>query len=416
MEYTETKFESLYLNTYKDAYFLARNRVGENNALDIVHDAYISIANNMESIESDDHFKRYLLRTIINKCHDFEKKKKPEMFADSRTEEFDLEDFVEDEINIDYKPEQNFDYQELKTALNNILCTLPADQQSCIQLYYYNQYSIKEIAEILNVSENTVKSRLNYGKKKIKTEIELLDKKGVKLFSAAPALLLPWFFKENFAGMAIPKGLATGAKGIAPSINKSITKVGKKVMLSTSKKIIIGLVAVGLAVSGAVFMNQQASSPETEMLNGEKSLEAKKTTVCKNIPTEEVPVTQTLTFVMDRETNEIIEYTLVNDAPEVENGHEGVLEKAEWLDSLDYVDSSFVIDENNHRVSFTMVMDLTQDMDYMADQDDINFVDWQNSFRIFYDENSGKFIFDEAVLLSYVAETLYAIADTFECR
>ncbi len=63
-----------------------------------------------------------------------------------------------------------------------ILDHLPEDQRVVIGMFYYEEMSVKDIAQTLGVSENTVKSRLSYGRKKIKEQVMDLEKRGTKLF------------------------------------------------------------------------------------------------------------------------------------------------------------------------------------------------------------------------------------------
>lgn len=67
-----------------------------------------------------------------------------------------------------------------------ILDHLPEDQRVVIGMFYYEEMSVKDIAQTLGVSENTVKSRLSYGRKKIKEQVMDLEKRGTKLYNVAP--------------------------------------------------------------------------------------------------------------------------------------------------------------------------------------------------------------------------------------
>ena len=78
------------------------------------------------------------------------------------------------------------DQQEAKRLVMEILDHLPEDQRVVIGMFYYEEMSVKDIAQTLGVSENTVKSRLSYGRKKIKEQVMDLEKRGTKLYSVAP--------------------------------------------------------------------------------------------------------------------------------------------------------------------------------------------------------------------------------------
>ena len=65
-------------------------------------------------------------------------------------------------------PEATIDQKETSRLVKEILDVLPDEQRIVIGMFYYDQMSVSEIAEELECSENTVKSRLNYGRKKFR--------------------------------------------------------------------------------------------------------------------------------------------------------------------------------------------------------------------------------------------------------
>ena len=70
-------------------------------------------------------------------------------------------------------------------------------------MFHLEGYSIKDIATVLNCSENTVKSRLNYGRKNIKAKAEELQKKGYKLYSYTPMCLLVYLLMAERGNMIV---------------------------------------------------------------------------------------------------------------------------------------------------------------------------------------------------------------------
>jgi RNA polymerase sigma-70 factor (ECF subfamily) len=58
-----------------------------------------------------------------------------------------------------------------RTLMDEVL-SLPEKYRIVIHLYYFEEYKTKEIAEILKLSENTVKTRLSNGRKILKTKLE----------------------------------------------------------------------------------------------------------------------------------------------------------------------------------------------------------------------------------------------------
>ncbi|WP_303315514.1 RNA polymerase sigma factor [Flavivirga abyssicola] len=74
-----------------------------------------------------------------------------------------------------YKYEQNIaeveedDKEQLKNKLLQTIKKLPKDQQIVIKLFYVEDYSLKEIGDILNISVGTTKSRLFHAREKLKS-------------------------------------------------------------------------------------------------------------------------------------------------------------------------------------------------------------------------------------------------------
>ena len=109
---------------------------------------------------------------------------------------------------------------EFKEEIRRIIDSLPPEQSSAMMLYYYENYSVQDIAGIQGVSEGTVKSRLNYGRKAVQKKLEEYQKKtGYKVFGISIASLIAFMLGAEFAKVASTFGaaVATGAAGAAAS-------------------------------------------------------------------------------------------------------------------------------------------------------------------------------------------------------
>lgn len=125
-------------------------------------------------------------------------------------------------------PEEVFDNAETARMIGGIVDALPEAQRDCVLLYYYDEMSVKEIAEVLGASENTVKSRLNYARKTIKESVLDYEKKqGIRLHSLAPIPLLYYFLHMDAqacadagkAEQAVSKVMGQGAAASAASLS-----------------------------------------------------------------------------------------------------------------------------------------------------------------------------------------------------
>lgn len=77
--------------------------------------------------------------------------------------------------------EQLFDNrnEEIEKLINEILKTLKPEQEECVKAFYLDEKSYKEIAKELKLTENTVKSHIQNGKRKLKIELEKRNVKSV---------------------------------------------------------------------------------------------------------------------------------------------------------------------------------------------------------------------------------------------
>ena len=126
-------------------------------AEDITQDVFLILHSNPQDFESDEHMKAWLLRAAINKCKNYKKS-----FRVSRTDNID--DVSENQLKC------NFTLRDSEIREN--ISKLPQKYSSVIFLYYFEGYSIREIAEMLGKNENAVNSRLPRGRKKLKIELE----------------------------------------------------------------------------------------------------------------------------------------------------------------------------------------------------------------------------------------------------
>lgn len=125
-------------------------------AEDISQEVFLMLHEKPRSFNDDEHLKAWLLRSAINRCINYKKSWRQK----GRTE---LETVPEAAVS-----EDSTQARELREAV----AALPEKYSSVIFLYYYEGYSIKEIASILGKRESTVGSLLRRGREKLKIEIE----------------------------------------------------------------------------------------------------------------------------------------------------------------------------------------------------------------------------------------------------
>ena len=270
--------EDLYRLTYSSVYKTAKILIQEEDTvLDIVQDSYVKAFQSLDQLDSPENFRAWIRKIAANKAKDYLKKKKPILFSEMVNEDGEEVDFLDERL--DHYPELVMDRKETTRLMKQILDTLSEDQRLVIGMFYYEQMSVKEIAEALGCSENTVKSRLNYGRKKIEVQVKDLEKRGTKLYSLAPLpFLLSLFAMEASAAETPSAKVLSGitVKCAAGSPAAAGTAVGKAAAHAGAKaaagagakaltaKIIAGVLAAAVAGGGAMLALSSKDREEAE--------------------------------------------------------------------------------------------------------------------------------------------------------
>lgn len=173
--------EELYREYYVDVkYICSRYNLNDADSSDIAQETFIKAFDTISTLDNPEKFPAWLGRIASNKCIDLLRHNKTPLndtvSNDELMTEITDEGKTVEEIVID---------KEVKGIISDMISRLPSEQQITVFMYYYQDYSIKEIAAICGCSENTVKSRMHYARKFMRNEAEKLEDKGVKLRTQA---------------------------------------------------------------------------------------------------------------------------------------------------------------------------------------------------------------------------------------
>lgn len=226
----ENGFNFLYEETYKSKYYLALKYMqNEEAAKDVLQDAYIQAFRKLDTLENPEKFASWLGIIVANTAKNALQKKNPMLFSeivgDQEEEEFEYQ--IEDE-SIENQPEIAYSQRETQELVHELIDSLSEEQRMCILMFHIEGQSISEIAESLGCSENTVKSRLNYGRKNIKGKAEELQKKGYKLYGMAPVPFLLYLLKSEEHALAAQGMLETAGKAMASNIADKVAASGAR--------------------------------------------------------------------------------------------------------------------------------------------------------------------------------------------
>ena len=245
----------LYEQTSRRAYYLAKQLVkDEDQAQDIVQDAYVKVFTNLPLLEQVENFQGWLNTIVVNKSKDYLKKKKPMLFSQMVSEEDEGSELDFEDEGGYFSPDQKVDYAETKRLIQGMIDRLPQEQRMAIVLFYLEEMPVKQIARVMECSEGTVKSRLNYGRKAIKAQVLELEKKGTKLYCVPFIPFLYWLFRQQVLSTVVPGvvGKAAVAAGVAAAGKAGAASGGAAGAASRSA-------AAGAAVAGKTISAKAAA-------------------------------------------------------------------------------------------------------------------------------------------------------------
>lgn len=148
-------------------------------AMEATQKTFISMCRNLAGLQDIARFKPWLYKISVNYCREELRRKK-----NSRTTPFDNVWNHESENSPGWElsgnrldnPDRKLQHAELSDILQSALKELNEDQREVVIMKEYEGLKFREIAEVLNISENTVKSRMYYGLDSLK---KILERKNI---------------------------------------------------------------------------------------------------------------------------------------------------------------------------------------------------------------------------------------------
>lgn len=270
-------FDKLYKLTSNDVWFTCVSLLkDEENAKDIMQETYITAFLKLDTLKDEEKFCGWLTAIATNKSKNKLKGKVEYQIDD----EVLITEAETDELML---PEEYITKAEKRKVLLQIMeDTLSFNQYQVVLMFYFNELSIAEIAQALEISEGTVKSRLNSSRAKMKTAIEDYEKKsGDKLHGVVVVPFFTTIFKEEAKSLAVPnitiklpngqtlatsatKGIATGAKSTVSSIVKATataTVKTKVIAVVCGATILAGISAVGISILAGCNAEKEPTEP-----------------------------------------------------------------------------------------------------------------------------------------------------------
>ena len=150
-------FTKLILEIKDDLYKIARSRIYiETDIDDAVQETMIEAFRSMKKLKDNSKFKKWIIKILINKCNRIYRRKYKK---DVSIDECNLENFT-----------PTNDYKKIEDELNfySLIKNLKYEERLIIILYYKENYSVKEIKEMLHIKENTINTHLYRARQKLR--------------------------------------------------------------------------------------------------------------------------------------------------------------------------------------------------------------------------------------------------------
>lgn len=156
MRVLDTNIEGIYIK-YRDRVFAVGFNYFRNSmdADDVVQETFLKLLRSNKDFESEEHLRNWIMKVAVNEC-----KRVTLSSWFKRKESLD-----------DYADKLIFEEAGDRDLFENVM-RLPKNYRQVTHLFYYEGYSVKEIAGILGIRETTVTTRLSRARKKLKDQLK----------------------------------------------------------------------------------------------------------------------------------------------------------------------------------------------------------------------------------------------------
>lgn len=213
-------FEELYELYHKKVYAVIKTTVRNSaDAEDILQQTFLNAWRKLSTLTDPAAFNTWIQRIAMNECYALLRKKNVAILLDSEEAIDSISEETADEGLI---PAVYAEREDLRVRLGKIIDGLSEVQRQTITLFYFNELKVEEIAEIMECSVNTVKTRLFLARKAIRSEIEEQERKsGEKFYGIAgiPLLGLSEVLARQTEDLALSQAASSG---ILESISSAI--------------------------------------------------------------------------------------------------------------------------------------------------------------------------------------------------
>lgn len=311
-------FNALYNLTKNAVYYTCSSLLkNSEDVQDLCQEVFLTVFQKLNTLDNEEKFCGWVKRIAVNKCFNFKKRKV----------ECQIDDEVlanEVETNEVMLPEEYITNNAKREIILKLMeDTLSHAQYQTVFLFYFSEMSIPEIAEIMEVSEGTVKSRLNSSRAKIKTAVEKYEEENNdRLHGVVFVPLFGSIFKEEAKNITVPK-ISLDFLENPNAVGSSANGAGKifKAVMSTAKTKAIAIaccatmvcgIATALIICVGCNPDVPTSSATEETTQSQTTDEAEQATVLETVPVDKVDAVKDMKLkvnedgkIVDEKGNEV---------------------------------------------------------------------------------------------------------------
>ncbi|GEM_PF-655935 len=230
--------------------FIMKQGLSEQDADDVLSDSFVEVMKHIGELENEEYFSTWLHRIARRKAVEFKEKqtRHQRVIFDTDDGTNGSDAAVEAAFEAEYGdtvmlPTDYAENEELKAIIAEQINSLGTEQREALFLFYYQNKSINEIAEMTGTNVNNVKARLFNARKSLKKKLEALQKNGVTL-CAVPISKLLAELDEGSKGAAAAVSGESAASAEAAEVTSS---AGAKIAAVAAAAVIV--IGVGFGVS-----------------------------------------------------------------------------------------------------------------------------------------------------------------------
>lgn len=269
----KSALQKLYDMYLSEVYVVVKSIIqDEHETEDITHDVFVTVIEKISELNSPECFRSWLRSITVNKCRKFLRDRHEYVTDDAETGSIEVIANTDTGDFSDILPCEHLDSSETNKILYKAISELSEKHKTVIFMHYYCNMPLNKIAEELDISVGTVKSRLNYARKTLEKKLTVYEKQGIKLHSM-----------DIFSGMGnlmsnishttqIPKSLYSAVQTAAytsghltsTAVSSAVSSVtAHTISNAAATKISVGTSAAAVVTVCTVLVTSSSPPPET---------------------------------------------------------------------------------------------------------------------------------------------------------